>query len=879
MALRTYLFTVRLDENYIVNVFVDSGNSVENDLAIDPSTVYPVYSEGDLTNQWCIDETTTLMQFFYQTAPPYAYIAFVTNSPLCAYVPPICDIYLKTVTSTDETTFGANDGTITAFAVSSFTIVNYSISGAASQTNTTGIFIHLIPGNYSVVATDTNGCITAPVDVVIHSGLGRSHLKYVLQFNSVIGGNVCRLEINDQLHTFDETVYPLYLMGSAKPIVKKTTNSNEDKSATILPTSLAIEVIFDGTTFTVDEFALADERTWYCKYFINGQLDFQGWMLPDEIQDFYKDEKYYVQLIATDGLLSLKGIDYSDSSGIQEYGIFAWATLVKNCLDKLNYDYGLTTLISSLQYSSFRSDLWIVVATWADLFYDDSGLPQDTYSVLDTLLGGVGLSVHQDKGVFRLVSWNDCFYIQSPIKIGDWYNSIWQFNAGMTAINNGYSYPSPNIITVGYGMQLKPVNPDQSLNYDKAYNIIQSDIDFNYFTLLYANPSFDIGAISGNLPTEFATRGGLIPNTGLINTDAYVGDYSLKIGSSENTINQWVQVPDMTGFNVDQPNKQINISFYWKVPGFSIDTFAFVFSFVPVFIVGSDLWFLVIPPLRGLSYADYITGTHPHTNQPPGMQWQLADQFYSEGDIPTIKGTAIAANINQWNNFTILSPPLPAGGLGHLFIRFYGVKALPFDNSSWVATSNYYDSLFLTMPASTNNYYLIDQLEITLADASDPLNKQIGEKHKVTNATNFGKAEKKTVQQSLFTYPANKRIAGNVFIGTAYDTAIVANNWTFKLSTPVIIDRLPAVIIRQLAKQYQRPTYIFEGDVIFTSISYFSVFIINGYTDRIFMPYTIERDDRNGIAHIVLIEIDDTTPQNSYIYTGKYEKSARKVLS
>ena len=96
---------------------------------------------------------------------------------ICAFSPPACDVMITGVASTDESCPGDSDGTITVTATtSSLGPLTYNLTGAAVQSNATGIFTGLPAGVYNVqvidngvpppLCEDTAGPITIASDVI-----------------------------------------------------------------------------------------------------------------------------------------------------------------------------------------------------------------------------------------------------------------------------------------------------------------------------------------------------------------------------------------------------------------------------------------------------------------------------------------------------------------------------------------------------------------------------------------------------------------------------------------------------------------------------------------------------------------------------------------
>lgn len=83
---------------------------------------------------------------------------FVVNAASCPTI---------TVTATSTAASGptATNGSLTASASGGAAPYNYSINGGASQSGT--VFSNLSPGNYTVVATDANGCSGTSATIVV----------------------------------------------------------------------------------------------------------------------------------------------------------------------------------------------------------------------------------------------------------------------------------------------------------------------------------------------------------------------------------------------------------------------------------------------------------------------------------------------------------------------------------------------------------------------------------------------------------------------------------------------------------------------------------------------------------------------------------------
>lgn len=602
------------------------------------------------------------------------------------------------------------------------------------------------------------------------------------------------------------------------------------------------------------------------------KLEWQGWLLPDELQDYYADPNYAIQLIATDGLLSLKGALFGDPSKFSFdpqgnkfldniFGIKQWVYLVKICLDQLNYDYGNTILLSSLTYNTYTSEQWLSYSTWADLFYDQNGTPTDPYSALEILLQAFHLQLFQDRGSFVIWDINDAYYRNNNIVSSIFLQSLFIFNADFTTISP-YTIPPANM-PLGFLQLVKPINPQQTLNYDKAFQTLEADISFDLLSVLYPNPGFELNAVQGVIPQGFTTDSGdnywyanydpydpLSPLSPLAQNGAYAGQWDLKVKSIWNNQDINAIYARLTSqILIDQSNKKLNLSFYWRKHDANSPA-GWPFS--------TPCIFLIFTSSLGHKYNWDMTGT---------PQWR----FYTS-EPPTVR-LAINPIVNQdystWNNYSITTDAFPFDtdnlGTGTLDIRI--CIPFPYDNGGGA------------LPIGSNMEVDIDNLVLTLSDNLDTLVYPTGEKHIITNRTTYAKSEKKTVDLKLFNYLGNKRVSGNLFYGNDYATGIIANSWFFRLSSEQLPDRLPANVIKRIAKNYQRPMYKWQGDINSDQIDFYMIFSILGIANKLFIPFTIEMDLRNSTGNIVLIETDDSPSQSTYQYIPIYEQNSRSNTS
>lgn len=881
--MQVLIFTFRQEDNpnIITSVYRDSNNyaTLTWKTFTDPSTVFPTPTVGNPVGvPICIgvddDPTYTKVTYLFKLDPPFATYVVEYNSPYCGYDPSPCNLRLVSIVTTNETISGGNDGTVKIVGASSYPIVEYTVdlNGVISG-NSTGYITGLHPGNYTYLILDTRNCIVRGVFTIYPSTLVLTHYKYRLKFNSILTGIVWECRFLDMRHNYDNSIYPIDLDGTDQPIMHKVDNPDEDKTEPMLLTTVTINLWNNGL-FTVDEFALSDERTWKIELYRNGSLYFQGWLLPDQIQDLYADPNYGITLIATDGIASLKGNQFADqtlftidpTTGItvyqQLFGIRAWSYLVRCCLKQLNYDYLYITILSSLQNNDTPDlQIWTDIGTWGDILYDINGVPLDTYSALALLLRAFNFFITQVGGTFVIGTWNDLYYINNPIVSAKYSASFYAFDSDFNQLYAKDYAKFPSIQPVGRGTISQPINPPQSINYDNAYQIEEEDIQYNINALLYDNPSFEFDAVQNELPSDLSIAGTVNaysnydPQT--LTSGAYNGSWEMRIigfstfyefpADVKYTIFGFYfeddndrAVYNTSGYVIDQPGLCCALSFVWRPVYFGTTRNS-----------APTIFFRFFPNEGG----EYFYS--------PSGVWISVDDPVMRHAYSFIPVNVYTTDFVKWQSYSLQTVAFPGSGIGQLYVGFRAPIAVNSDGSIYFALQS-------------NMAIDIDSWNITTPTyASSAYNNQTGETNTVTNLTSFAKSEQKSIDQSLFTYEQNKRAAGNVFTFHDYTLGAIVNTWRNTLNNTITADRLQAIIIQAIARNYQRPMRIFEGDVKTDDVQFWGVFSLAGYTGVLFMPFSVESDLRNSVSHIVIVELDDSAGNSQYTYLQTFEANAR----
>lgn len=157
-------------ENKEWDIFIDNGTGfiTANFIGIgsEPTTVTEAQrgrTVGTEIGKFASSDDADLYVVLASYGTPFAYVSeTIPNVPN----PPSCDLAFEYVNLTEETQQGANDGTISSLATSSYSDIEYSIVSGVWQS--TGNFINLEPGEYTLQSRDSNGCVIS-TDVIIQA--------------------------------------------------------------------------------------------------------------------------------------------------------------------------------------------------------------------------------------------------------------------------------------------------------------------------------------------------------------------------------------------------------------------------------------------------------------------------------------------------------------------------------------------------------------------------------------------------------------------------------------------------------------------------------------------------------------------------------------
>lgn len=269
-------------------------------------------------------------------------------------------------------------------------------------------------------------------------------VKYRLEVATIDGIN-CRVDILED--NYVGAIIPLQGSSPEKALrmIKGTRNAN--KTSIIIPTTLEFTVKAT-TDFEFSALAEIQEQTLRVEYYEANNLQFVGWLLPDEYQEAYIEPPYDVTFTATDYLPQLKDVPFVSTLLNTQYDqrsllmFFIKEALLKtglqlNIKENINiYDVAMTSAAGDSPLTQGTID--------PAIFYPDNRAI-DTYTALEFMIKNFRARVYQENATWYIEQINEK---QASSYIERTYDSAGNFISQTTVSNNHVKLTRPDVSEV-----------------------------------------------------------------------------------------------------------------------------------------------------------------------------------------------------------------------------------------------------------------------------------------------------------------------------------------------------------------------------------------------------------------------------------------------
>lgn len=275
----------------------------------------------------------SLIEFISKNTPgqnlwPFAFQRVTANSSQCQ---PTVRPFSVTATGYNPTASG-NDGRIVAVANSPSGSVTYTLRRAAEIAtieSKTGTFTQLPAGTYYVRAVDWY-VQTPEVEVIL---LASAAVEYGLfAFTEVTTSSLRKpLRINIRKQGFTGAARETCVVNMDSVRLSRKGSTNELGYAPILSSSMEFSLLSeDIRDWTV--LYTQDDREYLIEMSVSGEVVFAGYLLPELSDQQHRRGNHKANFTASDGLSTLKDVDFLDADARPYSGAWKLSEIVKLCL-------------------------------------------------------------------------------------------------------------------------------------------------------------------------------------------------------------------------------------------------------------------------------------------------------------------------------------------------------------------------------------------------------------------------------------------------------------------------------------------------------------------------------------------------------------------
>ena len=311
------------------------------------------------------------------------------------------------------------------------------------------------------------------------------NVKYRITFKT-LQGDTCKVDLFIDGYSGSIT----NLEPSINPFVLQEFNSDEDIYKPLRPQQATINFISQAGVSIDDFLSNADTYCYVAFEFLSAvQYYWVGYLLQDDFQESWQDQKHVITLKATEGIGLLQNQPLTDSSGDELIGRFTPLQLIEYAANGTIQSFAEYKLISNLYHTTMDDTLTIpaIAQCYIDArtFSIGDGEYDNKYNVLDKINSAFSQTLLQYKGRWIIFRPEELF--MTPTQ------SLRQFNVTLlstTITNNRYD------IEVGVNEDVKPIAPEMLRFINRPTKIDQVNFTYELPSELLCNQNLSRGALN-----------------------------------------------------------------------------------------------------------------------------------------------------------------------------------------------------------------------------------------------------------------------------------------------------------------------------------------------------------------------------------------------
>jgi hypothetical protein len=311
-------------------------------------------------------------------------------------------------------------------------------------------------------------------------------LKYRITFKT-LQNDTCKVDFYIDGYSGSVT----NLEPSTSAFILREFNTDDDIYKPLRPQQAEINFISQAGISIDDFLGNADTYCYVAFEFLSAvQYYWYGYLMQDDFQESWQDQKHVITLRASEGLGLLQTVPLADNSGNELIGKYTPWELIQYAAFGTVQTFVEHKVISNLYHSSMDDtlDTPSIGQCYIDArtFSIGDGEYDNKYNVIDKINSAFSQTLLQYKGKWMIFRPEELF--MTPTQ------SLRQFNTtllGTTITNNRYD------IEVGVNEDVKPISPEMLRFVNRPTKIDEIDYIISFPSELFLNENFQRGAYVG----------------------------------------------------------------------------------------------------------------------------------------------------------------------------------------------------------------------------------------------------------------------------------------------------------------------------------------------------------------------------------------------
>lgn len=360
-------------------------------------------------------EGTTLVLFTFSfDSPDFPYFGKELRyaNAICLTGALSCNVRFTASTITGATNKYSTDGQVQLTAIDSagtsdvkyteFNPENDIRGQYQNAKNYSGLFTGLKAGIHNFYAVDLNGCYNSISVVIPDTSESSYNPKYRVRYYDVHTDTQSTIDIQERGYGGDV----VYVDGGGQVPFKLSKEAGElNNKLDVLRPTFAELTLNSGEHFQFISLYTQDDKK-YKISFTHGSTAWKGYLVPSVYKEEYSPSKNYpVVVSATDGLNSLGGYDFVDSSGNIFSGYISIRQILLECLNKIGLQFSLVIGINKYatgMSSATSDDPLGQTYIDAEAFLDNSS-PKKCDEVIEMVLKPFGAYIIQKDAKWHVI--------------------------------------------------------------------------------------------------------------------------------------------------------------------------------------------------------------------------------------------------------------------------------------------------------------------------------------------------------------------------------------------------------------------------------------------------------------------------------------------